>query len=455
MKRALVLLTLVFITLLPPVSAGGLTYYPNQSAFQAFLHSNSSYTVIAGNDDWARGWAYYIDERLHTVKPRGKGTIVLVGNVRDNPEMAKVWARTGLPENASLLPSIVVLNDTVLVTGSEDNVYLTERAFEGLWNPPEVSRIAFLFVALAVFLILLLHLSRDGGHAGSFYLLSSSLLGLWYLTAEKPLPTDAFLRHFLEGLKFAAGGSPSSPLGAVLGVLFKVMPPIEENLVFFHWVLILLMASFSFYLAPKRARELGLLVFGLIFVSPTFRESLHHINGTAPGLATLTVTLAVISNVTFSPERWKALLQTLVLSALTLLLITVNPCMVLVPVIFVLTFPKRHLRNYAYLLITGVGVFLLYTRFGLPAEIPRGLAPDGWGYLGRFLFENLLALTAITYVALNGRRRIRMRGQTAFLLLMTAVYPPMALFVPALFSYCFILLAGLTVRLIYGFTPGT
>lgn len=133
MKRALVLLTLVFITLLPPVSAGGLTYYPNQSAFQAFLHSNSSYTVIAGNDDWARGgWAYYIDERLHTVKPRGKGTIVLVGNVRDNPEMAKVWARTGLPENASLLPSIVVLNDTVLVTGgSEDNVYLTERAFEG------------------------------------------------------------------------------------------------------------------------------------------------------------------------------------------------------------------------------------------------------------------------------------------------------------------------------------
>ncbi len=85
---------------------------------------------------------------------------------------------------------------------------------------------------------------------------------------------------------------------------------------------------------------------------------------------------------TFSPERWKALLQTLVLSALTLLLITVNPpCMVLVPVIFVLTFPKRHLRNYAYLLITGVGVFLLYTRFGLPAEIPRGLAPptDGGG----------------------------------------------------------------------------
>ena len=455
MKRALVLIAFILIAALPPVSAEVLSYYPNQSAFQAFLDSNSSYTVVAGDESWAKGWAYYVDERLHTIKPRGNDTVVLVGNVRNNPLMARVWNQTGLPENASLLPSIIVLNGTVLITGSEGNIYMTERAFGELWNPPRSSVVAFSFVSLLIFIIFLICLSRDNSHAGSFYLLASSLLGLWYLTAKRPVPTEGFLRHLLQGLKFAAGGSPNSPLSAVMGAMFRVIPPIEENIVFIHWILILLIVSFSFYLAPKRARELGFIIFGLIFVSPMFRENLYRINGSALGLAALAITLAIISNVTFSPERWKALLQTFVLSIFTLLAIAINPYLVLIPIIFVLTFPKRHLRNYAYLMITGIGVFLMYTQFGLPPGIPRSIDPNGWRYLERFLFNSSLALAAMAYAAVKGRRRIKMKGQTAFLSLMTVVYLPIALFVPPMFPYCFILLAALTIRLIHGFTPGT
>ncbi|KQH83285.1 hypothetical protein [Thermococcus thioreducens] len=453
MKRALILIAFILTVALPLVSAETLSYYPNQSAFQAFLDSNSSYTIVAGNESWARGWAYYIDERLHTIKPHGNDTLVLVGNVYNNPLMMRVWNRTGLSENASLLPSIIVLNDTVLITGSKDNIYMTERAFEGLWNPPRSSVVAFSSISFLIFMIFLVCLSRDNSHAGSFYLLASSLLGLWYLTAERPVLTEGFLRYLFQGLEFATGGAPGSPLGAIIGATFRVVAPIEENIVFIHWTLILLILSFSFYLAPKRARELGFMIFGLIFVSPMFRENLYHINGSTLGLAALAIVLAIISNVAFSPEKWKALLQTFILSIFTLLTIAINPYLVLIPIIFVLTFPKRHLRNYAYLMITSIGVFLMYTQFGMPPGIPKSIDPSGWRYLERFLFNSSLALTAMAYTALKGRRRIKMRGQTAFLLLMTMVYLPIALFVPPLFPYCFILLAALTIRMIHSFTP--
>ncbi|ASJ11314.1 hypothetical protein A3L12_04055 [Thermococcus sp. P6] len=451
MKRLLLLIPIALL-LLPSVSAG-VTYYPDQGAFQAFLNSNSSYTVVAGNEDWAKGWGRYVDARLHTIKPHGGDTTVLVGNVLNNPRMKEIWNRTGLPENASLLPSIVVLNDTVLITGSEDNVYLTERAFEGLWNPPDSSVIGSLMIVLAIFLSFLILLRRDEGHAGSFYLLSSSLLGLWYLTASRPALTESFLHRFMEALKFAAGGPPDSPLAVVIGTIIGFVPPLEENMVFLHWILVLLMASFFFYLAPKRARELGFIVFGILLASPFFRESLNGINENTLGLTVFTITLAIVNNVTFSPERWKALLQTVVLSAFTLLTVWVNPYLFLIPVIFVLTFPKRHLRNYAYLIITGTGVILTCLKFGLP--IPSHVDPHGLLYLGRFLLNGILPLALITYVAVEDRKRIRMKGQTAFLLLMMMVYLPLALFVPSLFPYCLILLTALAVRMIHSFTPRT
>ncbi|ASA78118.1 hypothetical protein [Thermococcus sp. 5-4] len=455
MKRALVLVTLIILTALPLVSAERLSYYPSQDAFQAFLNSSSSYTVLAGNDEWARGWAYYVDERLYTIKPHGNETLVLVGNVYNNPAMADVWNLTGLPANASLLPSIVVLNGTVLITGSEDNIYMTERAFEGLWNPPRGSVVAFLVLLSTLILAFLLALRRDDSHAGSFYILTVSLFILWYLTAQRPVLTEGFLRYLLQAVTFAVGGSPESPLSMIMGSVFRFVPPIEENIIFVHWILILLIASFSFYLAPKRARELGFMIFGLTFVAPMFRENLYHINGSALGLAGLAITLAIVSNVTFSPEKWKALLQTFVLSAFTLLTIAINPYLVFIPIAFVITFPKRHLRNYAYLLITGAGILLMYLQFGVPVGLPKGMDPHGWGYLERFLFNSALALVTMAYVMAAGERGIKMKGQTAFLLLMTILYLPASLFVPSLFPYCFVLISALTVRLVHGLTPGT
>ncbi|WP_240910607.1 hypothetical protein [Thermococcus sp. GR6] len=454
MKRTLVLITLI-ILMAPLVSAGELTYYPSQGAFQAFLDSNSTYTVVAGNETWAKAWAYYVDEKLSTVKEHGNETLVLIGNVYNNPMMMILWPQTGLPENQSLLPGIIVLNHSVIITGSEDNIYLTERAFEKLWNPPLESKVGFVVLLVIIAWVFLLTLRNDKSHAGSFYSLTLSLFMLWYLTAPIPKMSEVFLEYFFQGLKFAVGGSVDSPLGAMLGVLFKIVPPIEENLVFAHWVLILLLISFSFYISPKRARELGFIVFGLTFASPMFRDHLHHIDGSVLGLTSFLITLAIISNVTFSPERVKALLQTLVLSLFTLLTIAINPYLLPIPAIFALAFPKRHLRNYAYLLMSALGVALMYTQFGFPVNIPSHMTPECWDYIAKFFFNTALAILAIAYAVIYREKSMKMRGQTPFLAMLAVFYIPLALFIPEILPYCFVILASLTARMLYGLTPQT
>jgi hypothetical protein len=455
MKKAPVLITLIILLLAPLVSAGELTYYPDEKAFQEFLSSGSTYMVVAGSDDWARGWAYYVDEKLYTVKRRGNDVTVLVGNVYNNEQMASLWDDTGLPRDASLLPSVIVLNDTVLITGSENNIYLTERAFAGMWHPSKVAEALFAAAILILTILFMIALSGDNSHAGRFYALAVSLYALWYLNAERPYLTEGFMRYMLSALRFTVGGSPDSPLSAMMGAVFKFVPPVEENIVFVHWLLIFLILSFSFYLAPRRSRELGFLVFGLAFSAPMFRLGLDEISGAALGIAGFVIALAIINNVTFSPEKWKALLQTLVLSLFTLLAIVINPYLAVIPLIFVMAFPKRHLRNYAYLLITGAGVFLIYEFFGIPVEIPKTMEPNAIVYLQRFLLDGGLAVAATVYAAANRKEGIRMKGQTAFLLLASLVYLPLALFIPSLFPYGFVLLSALAVRMIHGLTPGT
>ncbi|NJE05406.1 hypothetical protein E3E36_04460 [Thermococcus sp. M36] len=453
MKRALFLAALIILLAAPLASAGGVTYHPDRAAFREFLTSDSTYRVVGGNESWARGWAYYIDEKLDTIKGHGDGVLVLVGNVKNNRLMAEVWNRTGLPAEESFHPSVIILNDTVLITGSKDNIYLTELAFRELWNPPLSSVLLSSLLALAIVTVFLTALTRDGKHAGSFYLLTVSLFVLWYLTGQRPAPTEGFLHQFLQALSFTKGGPPESPLSVIMGLVFRVIPPIEENLVFIHWILVLLVISCSFCIAPRRFREMGFIIFGLTFVAPMFREEIGTISGGILGLASFIAAVAIISNVTFSPEKGKALAQTVILSAFTLLATAINPYLALTPLVFVLVFPKRYLRNYTYLALTALGVFLMYVYLGFPPHIPQGMDPNGPVMVRRFLLNSGLALATAGYAVT--RREVKIKGQTAFFLLATAVYLPLSLFVPSLLPYCFVLLAGLVVRLLYGFTPGT
>ena len=451
MRKALAV-AILFLLLLPVVSAAQLAYYPNQEAFQSFLKSNSSYTVIAGNTSWAKGWGHYVDEKLSTIKRRGNDTLVLVGNVENNKVMRELWWRTGLSERYSFQPSIIVLSNVVFITGNESNIYLTERAFSHLWNPPKGSELTYLLIFLVVAILLGIPLRGKGYHAGSFYLLTISLIFIWSLNAPPLQMTNSFLKTFFDGLTAWAGGGASTPLAAMLWAFFNLASPIEENLIFAHWILILILASLSFYIAPKGCRELGFLIFGLTFVSPAFRTSIAQISGNIIGILSFAIVLALVSNLHVSLDPRETLLQVSLLSAFTLLATIINPYVLVIPIAFVLAFPGRPSRNLGYLLISLAGALLLYAvsppyldsffHFSHPT-------PGRWVV---FLFQGLPAILVLLYGLRDGSKLKRKRGHTPFLLTLTVLYALMLPLSPFLFPYAMISLSALTARVVHSFT---
>ena len=451
MRKALAV-AILFLMLLPVVSAAQLAYYPNQGAFQSFLKSNSSYRVIAGNTSWAKGWGHYVDEKLSTIKKRGNDTLVLVGNVENNKVMRELWWRTGLSKRYSFRPSVIVLSNVVFITGNESNIYLTERAFSNLWNPPKSSRMAYLLAFILVSVLLGLPLRGRGHHAGSFYILTVSLIFVWSINSPPLSMTNFFLKTFFDGLTVWAGGGASSPLAAMLGIFFRFASPIEENIVFAHWILILILASLSFYIAPKGCRDLGFLIFGITFVSPAFRNSIVQISGNTIGILSFAIVLALVSNLHVSLTTRETLLQVLLLSAFTLLATIINPYVLLIPIAFLLAFPGRPTRNLGYLLISLAGAWILYEVF--PPYLGSFFhfsnpTPGRWAV---FLFQGLPAILVLLYGLRDGSRLKRKRGHTPFLLTLTVLYALMLPFAPFLFPYAMISLSALTTRVVNSLT---
>ncbi|WP_457742788.1 hypothetical protein [Thermococcus sp.] len=445
MRKALVVVTLMLL-MAPFVSA--LSYYPNERAFLTFLHSNSTFRVVPGESYWSRGWAYYVDAKLSEIKKHGNGVIVLVGNVRDNPETARLWNRTGLDPSKSFEPGVIVLNGTIFVTGSETNIYETERAFSQIWEIPPVSFAVFGMIAFAVVLVFGLTLRRDRSYAARFYLLSASLIFVWFTTSLKPMVfANSFLVEFFQALQVAVGGSSTNPTALVLGNAFRFIPPTEENVWLGHWLLLLILAGLLFYTAPKRERELGFITFGLLFSSPAFRRFLTP----GPHLLGLVLTVAivaVIANSTFVPER-RNVLQTLLLTALTVFGMLFNPYLVLFPIFFAITFPGRPLRNLIYLFGTLIVGVYLYRIFGMDWLGSWIFGHFNLWCLQEFILQSLLALTLVLYAALFGKGRRKGRGTTAFLGLSTATFIGIGMFLHALMPYGFFLLSILATRVLH------
>ncbi len=416
MKRALTVILLLLLTI-PSVSAGGVTYYPDRGSFEEFLASNSTYTVVPGKDYWSRGWARYVDSKLSLIKDHGSDVLVLVGNVNDNPEMAKVWKRTGLPPSESFKPSIIVLNNTVLITGTSDNIYLTEEAFTGIWRPPKTSLMVFGALFLGVFMLFLAFLSRNNGHAAKFFVLASSLVFVWLMLSQRSSPVGSSQKLFLRGLEVAVGASPRTPLEALLGGLFSVMPPVEENLWLIHWLFLLIMAGLFFYAVPREERELGFVAFGLALSAPLFRSALAPITVSAGGMTFALLILTLMINSILVPES--SFLHSLVTFLLTLLTAVFNPLLLLIPLAFFATSPERLKRNAIYLFLLVVGIVVLAVLF--PAWFTPPEVSFDWFELLR---ESLLPITALAYLWWRNERgiRARIKGPIGFLAVLVLLF---------------------------------
>jgi len=447
MKRALAVLLLLLLVS-PLVSAGGVSYYPDKASFTRFINSNATYRVVPGNDSWAKGWSRYVDAKLGEVLERGNGTLVLVGNVYENPEMKRLWNLTGLPESASLSPMVIVLNGTIFITGGEDNIYLTHDAFSEIWAPSERSLLLFALLALLLVALFWLNLRGDKGYSARFFLLSASLLFVWFTLSESfPLP-KGFLRFFFEALSVSAGASPGSPLLALAGRVLSIVPPTDENLFMVKWLLLLLLTGLFFYVAPRSERALGFVSFGLAFSSPLFRSHVATVGPTLPGVVLMLLAMAIATNSSFAPGLGRTV-EIVVLAVATLMAAIFNPYMALFPLFFALTFPGRPMRNSTYLLLVWAGFFALCRVYGfgwLGEWLGFELHP---GFVETLIFQSLLGLTIVVYALVTGFERIRWRGPTAFTMLSALAFLLLVPFVENMFPYSLALLSILAVRLVH------
>ena len=441
MRRVLVTVLLILL-LAGSVSAAKVSYYPSKKDFQSFLESNETYRVIPGRDPWSRGWAVYIDTKLSLIKNHGTDTLVLVGNVYTNEIMAKLWNQTGLDPSFSLSPSVIVLNHTIMITGSEKNLYLTYEAFSSIsyWTS---KRIALFLVILGLYVILMFFaLRRDGSYAGSIFLLGMALIGEWALLRYHPPLL------FERTIYLSLARMNSASCTAATAYILRILPPIDELLWAVKWMLISLLLGISMYVAPKHERSLGVVAFLLALSSPTFREWLLF-SDCILGIISLGVVFALASNSSINRLIGRGLVVIL-MAIFTVAGALINPYLAILPVIFALLSPKKIGEGLGYLVLSMLGLGFIYYTIGTFACFHMYLNPPNVGIFKSLLRETLIQIGAIIYSGLlmMKSRKVRKRGPTAFIGAVAILFLVLSPFKSDLFPYSVFSLSVLTPRVL-------
>ena len=293
-----------------------------------------------------------------------------------------------------------------------------------------VRLLLFIGIALTMILVVSIHLEGAGEYAHVFYLLSISSIVMWILNAGIP-DMNPILKLLSDILN-----------------RFGFKQTISTETAFYIYVFILLLFTTAvFYSTPKRSRELGFLTFGMIFSMPFFRDLIYPPKPELIGLTAFMLTVAMATSLVFSPRFITGGLQTLILSAFTLLSILMEPWSAILPIAFVLTFPRRK-RNAAYVAFVLVGT-LLALRNGMIYH------PHAHGISQRkVLLQSVLPLSLLVYAVIFKARTIitilrNSKGPTPFLVFLLVTFAVGSIFSQSLIPYTMTTLIVLSVRLVF------
>ncbi len=382
--------------------------------------------VVAPSEKGLAAWGDY----LTTAYSRDTlGQLVLVGNVRDNPTLRSYWNLTGLSPSESLNPHFIRKGNVTFVTGTENNIYLTAKYIKPEFHT--ACLLAFIAVFLAV--VIISAASLGDSMASAFYLLIALAIGIWALDAS-PHFTDSALKIFYKVLV----GSYDSHFLSNFRPLISL-----ENLFYVHTIFMLVMVTALFYTAPKRFRELGFVIVGTLLALPLFRSSLANVDPLNAGILSFTVSIAIIATVVFSEIPWKSALQTILLAFFTVVSIILQPWTAVIPVAFVMTFPRRR-RNVIYIVSTVVGllVALWYVWGNLPEPTAPNASPVAMS------LQLIVPASVMLCAAIKRRPHLRSKGMTAFMMITTAVMGIASVFGSVATPYLLASLTILAVRLI-------
>ncbi|ASJ01485.1 hypothetical protein A3K92_08320 [Thermococcus gorgonarius] len=271
------------------------------------------------------------------------------------------------------------------------------------------------------------HLGRRGEYADVLYIMVVSLLVLWALNSQSE---PAGLQEELSNL---------------IGRLNLHLKPSPEGVFYLYVYASLLLATSTFYIAPRHSRELGFLIFGMTFSMPLFREFITSTE--LVGIAAFSITLALSSSFFSYSSPLRAGLEGILLAISTVIVFSVRPIAVLIPVALILTFPRKK-RNLLYLALALAG-FLVVQKNDLWLR-PNFVAVP----LEDAIIQLLLPTLLFIYLTIGKSRAIRTvlrntRGPTPFLIFLTVAYAVGFVYDRTIFPYLLLLISSVSTRIIY------
>lgn len=293
-----------------------------------------------------------------------------------------------------------------------------------------VRMLLFIGAALTMILMVSIHLEESGGYAHVFYLLSISAIAMWILNAGVPNMNP--LLNLLSGILHKFGSEKTIPI---------------ETAFYIYVFILLLFITAVFYATPRRSRELGFLTFGMIFSMPFFRGIMYPPKPELIGLTAFMLSVAMATSLVFSPRFITGVLQTLILSTFTLLSILMEPWSAVLPIAFVLTFPRKR-RNAAYVTFVLIGTLLASGNGLMYHPNAPGLTPR------KVLLQSMLPLSLLVYAVIFKAPAIitilrNSKGPTPFLILLLATFAAGSVFSQSLVPYTLATLIVLSVRLVF------
>ncbi len=290
--------------------------------------------------------------------------------------------------------------------------------------------VTFLGAAITIVILVTLHLRDSGEYAHILYLLSVSTVAVWILNSGVP-NMDSFLAFIQEFL-------------GKIGVQVSIQ---TETAFYVYLLVLLLLVTSFFYSAPRRSRELGFIAFGVLFSAPFFRSLVYPPTPELIGITAFMLSVSLMTSLVFSPKAFKLLSQTIILSVATVLAIAVEPWNIVLPVAFILTFPRKK-RNIAYVILVLLG-------FGALHKAGLVWRPCVSGLTFRLVFSQLLIPIALIFYSLLFRGDViisilrNSKGPTPFLLLLFVIFFIGSIITPRLLPYAAITLTLLSIRLVF------
>ncbi len=359
--------------------------------------------VVAPKSGDIHMWAVYISSNYDL------GKTVLVGNVKDNPELKALWNVTGLPPSKSFLPNVIRKGNITFITGTSNNIYLTAEKLDVVFHPADEA----IFVSVFLSIVIITVAALESRSAKIFYVVTAFTVGIWSLNMKPSFAPSALRVIYYALTRFGVILSP-------------------ETAFYIHVCILLMISSMIFYMAPKRFRELGFVVMGYLLALPAFRCPVSKISPLDLGILMFVTTAAMVSNFTFSGGKRKIAVQIVGLSVFSAASILMQPWTAVIPLTFAVTFPRKK-RNAVYIALTTAFVIIAlrsgYRLWDL-VEIKGGTMLNGFTAL-----QLLLPAILIIYLALTCRIRLSSKGVTTFLMISSAVFGIGSIFSPCMVPY--------------------